>query len=87
MQLRSAAMGAAGGDYSGTVAVSAKLRENVEAEGNKTHELMLWFTCDLLSPLQHAKCDAAAFPFPPNPLAMGEILAARQAAGNAAAGQ
>ena len=43
-------------DYDDAVAASLALRDNVEAEGREVTEFQLWFTCELLSPLQHARC-------------------------------
>lgn len=47
----------------------------MEAESRLATEYQLWFTCQLLAPLQHARCDCAAWPFPPDPMLIGDAVA------------
>lgn len=58
------------------VAFFAALRDNMEAEGKLTTEFQLWFSCELLAPLQHVRCDATAFPLPPDSLLVGDMVVA-----------
>lgn len=43
-------------------------------EGSRKADFLIWFTHDILSALGHAKVDAASFPFPPDPIGLGNEL-------------
>ena len=60
---------------------AAALRAGLEAEGRRTTDFSSWFTCRLLTPVQHAACGAACYPFMPDTLAMADVLAAEAAGG------
>jgi hypothetical protein len=55
-----------GGGAAGRGAVmdaSAALRANLDAEGRVITDFSAWFTCRLLTPLQHARCNATCYPY------------------------
>ena len=47
----------------GVVDASAALRSNLDAEGRVITDFSSWFTCHLLAPLQHARCNATCYPY------------------------
>lgn len=52
-----------------TMDASAALLGNLDAEGRVITDFSAWFTCYLLTPLQHARCNATCYPYMVKPRA------------------
>lgn len=61
--LQTLTMRGGGAGQGGVMDASAALRANLDAEGRVITDFSAWFTCRLLTPLQHARCNATCYPY------------------------
>ena len=47
----------------GVMDTSTALQGKLDAEGRVITDFSAWFTCHLLTPLQHARCNATCYPY------------------------
>ena len=63
LPLQALTMRGGGVGRGGVMDASAALRANLDAEGRVITDFSAWFTCRLLTPLQHARCNATCYPY------------------------